>query len=384
MPTADGLRVLLVTPTGRDAELLRSVLQLAGVQSEPLENVSSAVAVLRAWHVGALLIAEEALGKDAVALLTNALQEQPPWSALPILVLTTGGASTRQSRIQQTQRLPLGNTILLERPIRVATLVSSVRTALLERSRQYDRQQAETALRQSEKLALVGRMASSIAHEINNPLEAITNLLFLLEGTALSEQQRYFLNTAQSELARVSHIAAQTLTFNRQRDIRGEASVSSLLDSVLTLYHGRLSGSNIVIERRYQNTAPIPCYPGELRQVFANLIGNAFDAMRKEGGRIVLRERAATHPKTRQCGVRATLADNGQGMSNKVKAHLFEAFASTKGDHGNGLGLWISKGIIERHGGSIWLRSCTKPGQSGTVFSIFLPMDATGSSEKAA
>src|SRR6185437_12199360 len=131
-------------------------------------------------------------------------------------------------------------------------------------------------------------------------------------------------------------------------------------------------------------TAPLTCYPGELRQVFANLVGNAFDATRRQGGRILLRARPATHPRTCQPGVRATIADNGQGMGSKIKSHLFEAFASTKGSNGNGLGLWVSKGIIEKHHGSIRLRSSTMPGPSGTVFSIFIPLDNDESREIAA
>lgn len=372
-PQGDGLRVLLVAPIGRDAKLIQDALQKSGIRSQALKDIAAAVKTFRAEEVGALLIAEEALGNGAIAHLASALKQQPSWSMLPLLILTSGGTETLQSRSRQRQRLPLGNTVLLERPIRVATLVSSIKAALLERSRQYERRRAEEALRQTEKLALVGRMASSIAHEINNPVEAITNLLFLLESTPLSEYQRRFLDTAQSELARVSQIASQTLAFNRQRDIKGQASISALLDSVLMLYQGRLSGSKILIERRYRNTEPFTCYPGELRQVFANLIGNAFDATRSQGGRIILREHAATHPKTGRCGVRATIADTGQGMGPEVQTHLFAAFTSTKGAGGSGLGLWISKGIVEKHGGSIQFRSSNKPGSSGTVFSIFIP-----------
>ncbi len=373
MIASDGLRILLVTPTGRDAELIEDVLKISGVQSAALKDIASAVEMFRAGDVGALLIAEEALGNEAIALLASALAEQPAWSALPILVLTMGGKATFQSRYQERQRLSLGDITLLETPIRAATLVSSVKAALHARSRQYERKLSEAVLRQNDKLVALGRLASSIAHEINNPLEAVTNLLYLLDSTALSAEQRGYLDTARQELARVSEIAAQTLTFNRQRDMRGQASISALLDSVLVLYQGRLAGSNIAVERRYQNTAPFTCYPGELRQVFANLIGNAFDATRK-GGRIILRERAAMHPKTGQYGVRIILADTGQGMSEEVKAHLFEAFKSTKGNNGSGLGLWISKGIVEKHRGSIQFRSSTKPRSSGTVFSIFIPL----------
>jgi signal transduction histidine kinase len=191
----------------------------------------------------------------------------------------------------------------------------------------------------------------------------------------LNAEQRRYVETAQDQLRRVSEIAAHTLTFNRQRNMKGEASMSEILDSVLTLYEDRLASSQVGIERRFQHTLPITCYPGELRQAFANLIGNAFDATRN-GGRIILRERAvAHHPKTRDRGIRITLADTGHGMDADVKAHLFDPFHTTKGINGTGLGLWISKGIIDKHHGSIRLRSSARKGCSGTVVSIFLPLN---------
>ena len=372
MSVRDGLLVLLVAPTGRDAKLIADALSLSHVQSESMKDVASAIAVFCTKDVGAMSIAEEALEVEAIAHLSSALVQQPPWSDLPVLVLTMGGKETFQSRREAWRRRSLGDITLLERPVRVTTLVSSVTAALHARSRQYERRLSETVLRQSEKLAAVGRLASSIAHEINNPLEGVTNLLYLLEGTSLNEQQREYLPTAQQELARVAEIAAQTLTHNRQRDIKSEATISSLLDSVLVLYQGRLAGSDTKIERRYRNAPPLNCRPGELRQVFANLIGNALDATRK-GGLILLRERAMRDLKTGKHGVRITVADTGGGMSPEVIAHLFEPFQSTKGLNGSGLGLWISKGIIEKHHGSIRFRSSTKPGSSGTVFSIFIP-----------
>ncbi len=380
MAANDDLHVLVVFPLGRDAELIRTALHQAGVQSELLPDVDSAAEALRSRDVGALLVAEEALENRAIVVFTEALGEQPAWSELPVLVLTAGGNPRLKDRQQERRYLPLGHVTLLERPMRIATLVSSVKAALHARRRQYERRTSEDVLRKSDKLAALGRLASTIAHEINNPLEAVGNLLYLLSGTALNQQQRQYLDTAQGELARVTEIAAQTLTFNRQNNIRGLASVSEILDSVLKLFHARLTSSNIAIERRYQNTAPLMCYPGELRQVFANLIGNAFDATRK-GGRIVVRERAAAHPKTGQHGIRIVVADTGHGMSAEVKAHLFETFNSTKGNQGTGLGLWISKGIIDKHRGAIHVHSSDKQGSSGTVFSIFLPQDARGALE---
>ena len=232
---------------------------------------------------------------------------------------------------------------------------------------------SEVALRNADKLALVGRLSSSIAHEINNPLEAVTNLLFLLQGSALSDTDKSYVLTAQKELARVSEIAAQTLTFNRQRDSYTEAKLTDILDSVLALYQGRLATSNIQVVRRYRYKRSMLCYPGELRQVFTNLIANAFDATRK-GGRIIVRERSATHPATASPGIRITIADTGSGMTESVRARIFEAFYSTKGNNGTGLGLWISKGIIDKHRGTIQFKSSTSNGRSGTVFAIFLPI----------
>jgi signal transduction histidine kinase len=375
--TRDDLHVLLVTPTGRDADLIAHILEGSDVQSEILSDVASAVDAFRARDAGAMLIAEEALEDDkAIALLSSALSEQPAWSVPPVMVLTKGGKQSRQSRREQKRRESLGDVTLLERPIRIPTLISSVKAALRARGDQYARRSVEAVLRQNEKLAAVGRLASSIAHEINNPLEAVTNLLYLLNGTPLNEEQRGYLDLAERELARVSEISSHTLTFNRQRDIKGEASMSALLDSVVTLYQGRTATSGISVERRYRDDRPLICRPGELRQVFVNLISNAFDATRN-GGRIVVRERATTDSRTGQRGVLITVADTGHGVEAHLKANLFDAFRSTKGINGSGLGLWISKGIVERHRGSIRFRSSTKPGSSGTVFLVFIPYESS-------
>ena len=372
------MAVLLVAPIGRDAELIRLVLQESGVQSEAFNEIASATEALSSGNFGALLIAEEALGTKGIALLASVRAEQPAWSDVPVLVLTATPPHTAKNRQHERQLLPLDNVVLLDRPIRMATLVASIRAALRARSRQYERKLAEEAIQKSEKFAVIGRLSASLAHEINNPLEAISNVLYLLDQTALNPQQQQYLHVAQEELQRVTEIAAHTLTFNRHSNVRGAASVSVLLDSALALYRSRLTSSGVVVESRHQNTPPLRCYPGELRQLFANLIGNAFDATRN-GGRIVVRDRYAMHPNTGQPGIRIILADTGHGMGADVKAHLFEPFHSTKGSHGNGLGLWISKGIVDKHGGSLRFRSSTKQGSSGTVFSIFLPLDLSQS-----
>jgi signal transduction histidine kinase len=237
-----------------------------------------------------------------------------------------------------------------------------------------DQTRIEHALRQSEKLAVVGRLTSTVAHEINNPLAAVTNLLYLLQSTHLDTEQKEYLRTASEELARVSHITAQTLRFHRQSNRPSETNVCEIIDSVLALYRGRLLNAGIAVVRQYKTERTLVCYAGELRQLFANLIGNAFDAMRS-GGKIVLRVRAGKDWRTGAKGIRVSIADTGHGMEFQIISRIFEPFFTTKENHGTGLGLWISKEITQKHGGSLAVRSCVKPGHTGTVFCIFFPFD---------
>jgi PAS domain S-box-containing protein len=232
---------------------------------------------------------------------------------------------------------------------------------------------AEKALIQSEKLAAVGRLASSISHEINNPLEAVTNLLYLaLNQDQLPATTRQYLETAQGELARVSHIATQSLRFHRQTMKPVQVDPREMTQSVVDLYQGRLLNSNIQVVSKYKSTKRILCFDSDIRQVLNNLIANAVDAMRR-GGRLILCTRDATDWKTGRTGVRITVADTGHGMSEEVRQRIFEPFYTTKEVNGTGLGLWISHGIVSRHHGSLTLRSSDKPGWSGSVFSLFLP-----------
>ncbi len=231
---------------------------------------------------------------------------------------------------------------------------------------------AERALIQAEKLAAVGRLASSISHEINNPLEAVTNLLYLSLQGEMADNVRGYLEMAQAEVRRVSEIATQTLRFHKQSTRANSVVISSLMDSVLTLYAGRLSNFAIRLERRYQDRDPIHCFEGELRQVFNNLIGNAIDAMHG-GGRLVIRTAPAYEAQSGRPGVRVVVADTGHGMDRQTQQNLFQAFYTTKGLTGTGLGLWISKDILDRHKATIRLRTRQHASKAGTVFSLFLP-----------
>ena len=249
-----------------------------------------------------------------------------------------------------------------------------------------DRKRSEDALRKTEKLAATGRLAASIAHEINNPLEAITNLLFLLHNFCeLKDPALNYVVMAQHEARRISEITQQTLRFYRQSTLPARANMSELLDSVLSLYQGRLNALSIKVERDYDPGMDLFCFAGEIRQVFANLVGNAIDAT-AAGGRLAIRVRRSRNWKDpKQKGVRFAVADTGSGMEPDVAERVFEAFFTTKEVTGTGLGLWVSHEIIMKHKGLVRVRTRTtsngsenqeglaKP--SGTVFMLFFPDD---------
>ena len=253
-------------------------------------------------------------------------------------------------------------------PVRTeAQTVRWVGVILVETS---ERRRAEDALRKSEKLAATGRLAATIAHEINNPLEAVTNLLFLIRKGKLDAASAEYAELAQHELARVAEITQQMLRFYRQSTLPSLSNVCELLDSVLTLHQGRVTALHIEVVRRYAPDVKLFCFAGEVRQLFANLIGNALDAMTPEGGRLLLRVRYAGAD-----GVRVTVADTGSGMSAEVLQHIFEPFFTTKEAIGTGLGLWVSAEIVSKHNGKIRVRSRArgKDGRGGTVFMVFFP-----------
>jgi PAS domain S-box-containing protein len=238
-----------------------------------------------------------------------------------------------------------------------------------------ERKHAEQVILQSEKLNAVGRLASSIAHEINNPLEAVTNLLYLAQEAAVSPVAQQYLTTAEVELRRVSAIANQTLRFHRQSTNQRPVTIEELVDETLPIYHGRLLNARVMLERRDRSNRPVTCFDGEIRQVLNNLIANAIDAMNATGGRLSIRSREDVDWRTGRRGVVLTVADTGAGMSAYTLSRLFEPFFTTKGIRGTGLGLWISKEIVDRHRGVLKVRSSQSKSASGTVFSLFLPCD---------
>lgn len=231
----------------------------------------------------------------------------------------------------------------------------------------------DEALRKSEKLAAVGQLASSIAHEINNPLESITNLLYLVQKSNSIEEMKEYAQIAQEELARVTEITLQTLRFHRQQSKPARVDLADLLRTLMTLYTGRLLVRRLTAEMKLSDAPPVLCLEGEIRQVINNLLRNALDAM-DEGGRLLVRMHPQTNWVSGQHGIRMTVADTGDGISPAIMQHLFEPFQTTKELTGTGLGLWVSKGIIEKHNG--YIRTRSRRGENhGTVFTVWLPVD---------
>ena len=231
----------------------------------------------------------------------------------------------------------------------------------------------DEALRRSEKLAAVGQLASSIAHEINNPLEAITNLLYLIRQSTSMDEVQHYTTLAQGELSRVTEITLQTLRFNRQQSRPVQVDLAELLRTVMALYTGRILVRNIDADMKLMPSPRVFALEGEIRQVVNNLVRNALDEM-SGGGRLLVRLHPQPDWESGAKGVRLTVADTGEGISPEIEPRLFEPFQTTKEMTGTGLGLWVSKGIVDKHRGRI--RTRTRRGERhGTVFTVWLPLD---------
>ena len=372
------LRTLVYAPSGRDGTLLCQMLDRAGLATQECRSADEVCEAITRG-AGLLILAEEALNPALITRLTHILDAQPRWSDFPLVLLTARGAVSRQSELQRRVRHPLGNVLLVERPVRPESILSTVHGALRARQRQFEvrdhieqYRRAEAALRKAEKLALAGRLAASIAHEINNPLTAVTNLHYLMANSRSLEEIKSLLAIADEELARVAEIAKQTLKFHRESSRSTPVDVREVIDSVLTLYRARLRSAGVEAHKEFGDVAPVQGFGGELRQIFANLIGNAVDAM-WSGGQLRIRVRAARQRGVQgeeADGVRVTIADSGVGIPAALRPMLFEPFVSTKGNTGTGLGLWVAAEIVSHHAGTIHLKSRE---HAGTVFSVFLP-----------
>jgi signal transduction histidine kinase len=238
------------------------------------------------------------------------------------------------------------------------------------------RKQAEEALLRSEMLASAGRMAASIAHEINNPLDAIMNTLYLIRtSSGLSAQALDYLNVADGELMRIAHITRQTLGFYREFSAATTNSASALMGSVVNLLQSKIKANGATVEQQCDDHLQMIGIAGELRQILANLLANSLDAIGLDS-RIVLRASASVDPNNGGRRIRITVADGGHGMGMATTKKIFDPFFTTKGTVGTGLGLWVCKQLVKKNGGAIRVRSTTEGHRRGTTFSVTLPRDA--------
>ncbi len=269
---------------------------------------------------------------------------------------------------------PSGETIVFDFSLTPVRDSSGAVVFLLPEGRDISEvKRAESALLKSEKLAAVGRLASSIAHEINNPLESVMNLIYLARHSETGETQKY-LDLADQEIRRVSIITNQTLRFHKQASKPQPATSADLFSTVMSIYEGRLRNARVRVEKKFRTDQPVVCFQGDVRQVLNNLVANALEAM-PFGGRLLIRSRKGRNWKTGRAGLLLTIADNGSGISPAVQKQIFDAFFTTKGTAGNGLGLWVCQEIVARHQGALRVRSTQRQGRSGTSFTLFLPFE---------
>src|ERR1700733_3776714 len=234
-----------------------------------------------------------------------------------------------------------------------------------------DRKKIERMLIQSEKLAATGRMAATIAHEINNPLESVMNLIFLArQHSAESGKAHQYLLTAEEELERVSHIARQTLGYYKDTGSPTGVYLHDVIENVLTVYNSRLTSTGIAVDLQFNDLQKLIASKGEMLQVFSNVIANAIDAMH-QGGSLKISTRQLIG--LSEDGIQTVVRDNGTGIKQEHLERIFEPFFTTKGDLGTGIGLWVAKQLVEKRGGQISVASSTEQGNSGTSITIFIP-----------
>jgi signal transduction histidine kinase len=237
-----------------------------------------------------------------------------------------------------------------------------------------DRKLAEYAVVTAEKLAATGKLANAIAHEINNPLEALTNLVYLAQGSDTLEEVRKMLGLATNELDRISRITRQSLSFHRDSQKPMEIDPGELVQEVTTLMERFATTRRVRLVFECRSSKTIIGFPGQLNQVFSNLIRNAAEAAPPDSQ---VRIRVSSIKRADRYGTRVTVHDCGAGILPEIQREIFDPFFTTKDLKGSGLGLWVSKSLINRHQGTIRFRSSVQTGKSGTTFEVFLPDDRT-------
>jgi two-component system, NtrC family, sensor kinase len=367
-------KVLLLADDLASAHAVREGIRRAGL-TVILETVASRGEFLSRLRSGPidLILATAGLRELTVAEVLEYAGNID--SRIPLVLI---GKDGKESEAVEALRSGASDYV---RQAQLGRLPSIIERALRERreSDKYERGRLELErvadlLRENQKLLTLGRLAASIAHEINNPLESVTNLLYLIEINQKSpEKSAHYLRMAQEELNRVVQICKQTLMFSREASTPVRLQVAELIEEVLVLYGRKVAEKDLRVIRQYESSETVTAFPGEMRQALSNLITNAIEAS-SSNGRLVLRIRDGR--KWSDLGVRGlrlSIADNGSGIPAEVRKHLGAPFFTTKGQAGTGLGLWVTRSILSRYGGNLQVRSSISDERHGTVFSVFLP-----------
>jgi len=238
-----------------------------------------------------------------------------------------------------------------------------------------EQRKIEKVLRSNERLATTGRLAATLAHEIHNPLDSVGNLLYLMAHGTKEDGTKELITEATNELARVTQMTQQMLSFQREATKPIPVNIAEILNSVVSLYERKILSAGICVRKQFDVEGRVLALPGELRQVFANLVGNAIEAVGKRKGTIVIHAYRGRNWQTGQTGIRVVVADDGPGIPAGARDKIFEPFFTTKGEKGTGLGLWITSDILHKYQGTIHVRTSTQEGSSGTHFSVFFPFE---------
>jgi two-component system, NtrC family, sensor kinase len=356
------LNILLVDDNPADRTLVSRELRKSfeAVDIQQIVNAEQLELAIQKGEFDVAII-DFALGWTNGLAILQTLKARCP--EVPVIMFT---ATARQEDAIASMKAGLDDYVV-KSPKHLSRLPVAIR-AVLEQKRQ------RAVLRQSQKLAILGRLTATVIHEIANPLESLNSILYLIQNAPLQPgEANAYAETGITELKRIQDIMNRTLGFHRQASSPVPVSLTSIVDDVVGLYTKRMEAANIVLERRYEYMEEIQAYPGELRQLISNLLANALDAVQQNGKIMIHIFGSPSWRDDMTRGVRMLIGDTGPGISPENRRRIFEPFFTTKGEKGSGLGLWISAGIVSKHRGQIRIRSRTRLGRSGTCFSIFLP-----------
>ena len=372
----------LLTPAARTPQPLDPRLHLAAIVSSADDAIISKDlnGIITSWNEGAHRMfgytAEEMIGQSILRLIPDELRYEEDH------ILRTLRSGERIDHYETIRRKKSGEKFEVSVTISPVRDESGKLVGASKIARDIsDRKRVERLLVQSEKIAATGRMAAAVAHEINNPLESLMNLIYLARQNSSPEGKAHaFLLTAEQELERVSHIARQTMGFYQDSNAPTQVYLHDLIENVLTVYNAKMLSAGISVDTTFDDLQTVMVSKGEMLQVFSNLIVNAMDAM-QEGGLLQITVRKLISPGGD--GIQTVIRDSGIGIKPEHMDKIFEPFFTTKGQTGTGIGLWVARQLLEKRGAQISIASNTEKGNSGTTITVFVPLSIPQSSTAA-